>query len=321
MTALKIAIVGSAPSSVRLAPFMDPAWTIFGCSPGVYPHARRVNAWIELHRWEPGVVGQPESQKPWLTPEYVMWMAGLPRVYMREHVPEIPNSVRLPIEKLVARWGNMWFTSSVAYMLAMAIDDILEIREKRAAEKYTLPEGEQDTIGLFGVDMAATEEYFAQRPGCQHFISIAQGLGINIIVPPESDLLRPYPLYGLLASEPWHIKGMERKRELEVRLANINNQISQLTQESAFVRGALDNHTYHMDTWCESREFLPMDHKIMAASAVIQDAVLQITAPSVSSAPFEAPAPPVEPDKKASRRAKKQAPKKVAAPGRLMRLR
>ena len=64
-----------------------------------------------------------------------------------------------------------------------------------------------------------------------------------------------------------------------------------------------------------------MDHKIMAASSVIQGAVLQITAPSVSSALGEAPPPPVESDEKPNPRAKKATPKKVAAPGRLMRLR
>lgn len=308
MPALKIAIVGSAPSSTRMAPFMDPAWVIFGCSPGVYPHAHRVNAWIELHRWEPGVIGRPDTQKPWLTPEYVMWMSRLPLVYMRDVVPEIPNSVRLPIEKLTERWGNLWFTSSVAYMLAMSIDDILEMREKRKAENTPLLEGEHDTIGLFGVDMAATEEFHAQRPACQHFIEIALGLGINVQVPPESDLLRPYALYGLLESEPWHIKGLARKRELDARLANATNMHAQITQEIAFIRGALDNHTYHMDTWMESRGFLGMDPKIMAGSEQVRGEVLRLEGPVATPEPDEIPvifsgampstmvsAPPIDP--------------------------
>ena len=280
MPALKVALVGSAPSSTYMAPFGDPTWVIFGCSPGVYPHATRVNAWIELHRWEPGVVGKPATQKPWLTPEYVAWMAKLPLVYMRDKVPEIPNSVRLPIEKLTARWGNMWFTSSVAYMLAMSIDDILEVRAARAKSGEVLPEGENDTIGLFGVDMAATEEYFAQRPACQYFITVAQGLGITVIVPPESDLLRPYPLYGLLESEPWHIKGLARQRELESRLNNNRATQQQLKMEEGFIMGAIDNHKYHMDTWMETRVMLSPDPKIMASSPVVRDEILRTTATS-----------------------------------------
>ena len=72
---MKIAILGSAPSSLSLAPFGDETWKIWGCSPGVYPFCPRADAWFELHRWEPGVVGKPETQKPWFSPEYVLWMA------------------------------------------------------------------------------------------------------------------------------------------------------------------------------------------------------------------------------------------------------
>jgi len=49
---LKIALVGSAPSSVLLAPYGDPSWEIWGCSPGVYYQAPRTEAWFELHRFE-----------------------------------------------------------------------------------------------------------------------------------------------------------------------------------------------------------------------------------------------------------------------------
>jgi hypothetical protein len=37
----KIAVMGSAPSSVALAPFGDPSWEIWGCSPGLYYQAKR----------------------------------------------------------------------------------------------------------------------------------------------------------------------------------------------------------------------------------------------------------------------------------------
>ena len=33
----KIAILGTAPSSMALAPFKDPAWSIWACSPGAFP--------------------------------------------------------------------------------------------------------------------------------------------------------------------------------------------------------------------------------------------------------------------------------------------
>lgn len=281
MPALKIAVCGSAPSSARMAPFMDPTWVIFGCSPGLFPHARRVHAWIEIHRWEPGAIGIPESQKPWLTPEYIAWMATkVPIVYVNAPVPELPNSRAIPIEKLTERWGNLWWTSSVAYMLAMSIDDILEMREKRAAGlEPALEPGEEDTIGLWGVDMSALEEYYAQRPACQHFIELATGLAIRVFVPPESDLLRPIAAYGLQESKPWHIKGLARKAELEARLANCMNTFEQLKQEIAFCRGALDDNNYHMTTWAEDRPMMPMDHRILAAAPVVRAEVLRLNPP------------------------------------------
>lgn len=305
MPALKIACIGSAPSSVRLAPYGDPTWKIFGCSPGVMQYARRVHAWMEIHRWEPGVAGHPETQKPWFSPEYVQWMSRLPCVFMHHPVPEIPGSVALPVEALVHKYGNIWFTSSLAWMMALSIEDILERRQLRAEQaeriaKHHVPgtalsetvpgkideelrplmEGEQDSIGLWGVDMAATEEYGYQRAGCQRFIEICATLGINVVLPPESDLMRPMPLYGIMESSPWHIKFLARKNELELRLANVQNNLRMLTQEEAFVRGALDDHNYHMQTWGEDRDLLGTDMSVLAQGPALQAEVMKLMRPA-----------------------------------------
>lgn len=276
MPVLKIACIGSAPSSVKLAPFSDPTWKIFGCSPGVMQYARRVHAWMEIHRWEPGIVGQPETQKQWFSPEYVAWMAKLPCVFMKRPVPEIPNSVALPEEALVNRYGNIWFTSSIAYMMALSIEDILERRRLRGTdannpELAPLLEGEEDAIGLWGVDMAATEEYGYQRAGCQRFIEICATLGIRVILPPESDLMRPMSLYGIVESEAWHIKHVARFNELSQRRANAQAAVHQFQLEEAFVRGALDDHKYHMDTWGgEDRPLLGMDPEVLIESPILR---------------------------------------------------
>jgi len=241
----KIAILGSAPSSLGLAPFSDPEWIIFGCSPGVFAAASRVDVWFELHRPEFGEIGKPGTQKPWFSPEYVAWMAKHPRVWMADVHPQIPNSMKFPVDELVAKYGTFFFTSSVAFMLACAIEDILEDRAET---------GDMGKIALYGVDMAANEEYGYQRAGCQHFISLAKSLGIDVYVPPESDLMRPMPLYGISESSHWMIKNTARRRELETRRNNAMNQLENVKQEIAFLNGALDDLKYHMDTWCEDRE-------------------------------------------------------------------
>lgn len=262
---MKIAILGSAPSSLRLAPYADPTWKIWGCSPGVYYIAPRTDAWFELHRWEPPTAGKPDGQKPWFSPEYVQWMAKHPNVWMTAPVPEIPGSKALPVDDLLGKYGTYFFTSTIAWMIACAIEDILEARAAGADGP--------DVIGLWGIDMAANEEYGYQRAGCQHFLQLAALLGIEIVVPPESDLLRPMPLYGISESSHWMIKLTERKRELESRLASARTGLAQAQQHVTFLEGALDDMNYHMQTWGEDRDGYGTSPAILARSPILQQAI------------------------------------------------
>ena len=212
----QICLLGSAPSSLRLAPFSNPDWAMCGCSPGVYGVAPRSNAWVELHRYEPG--------QPWFSPEYCQFLANYPGpVWMAEKRPEIPNSIELPLVELIQKYSPYFFTSSLAYMMAMAI----ECGFKR--------------IGLYGVDMAAATEYKDQRLGCQYFAIIAKAHGIEVGVPPESDLFRPAPLYGVSEVSHARIKMLARRRELEGRVNAALVAQQQAKDETLFLRGALED--------------------------------------------------------------------------------
>ena len=250
---MKIALIGSAPSSIRLAPYTDPSWSIWGCSPAVYPQAPRVNEWFELHRWEPPVIGKAEQQVAWFSPEYCMWMARHPCVWMQEAITEIPNSKRLPAEELVRKYGSYFFTSSLAWMFAMAIERILAEREERV-KRGVMSQAEStdgDCIGLWGVDMAATEEYGYQRAGCQFFAQIAQQLNIEVVVPPESDLLLPPPLYGIVENDPMHIKLVARRNELQGKLDHEKQMLEMHKHNVSFLQGAIDDLAYMMGTWIQ----------------------------------------------------------------------
>ena len=227
----KIALIGSAPSSVRLAPYGDPSWEIWGCSPGVYGVAPRIDAWFELHRFEPG--------QPWFSPEYCMWMSRLQvPVWMAEHRPEIPASQRLPQEELVKKYGPYFFSSSLAWMMAMAIE--------AGATK----------IGLWGVDMSANEEYESQRDALHHFAQLATSMGIEVGTAPESDLFRPPPLYGVDEITHGQIKALARRRELEARLRDAQQNKEAFTLQCAFLQGALDDLSYCSKTWLDKSSFL-----------------------------------------------------------------
>jgi hypothetical protein len=249
---MKIALIGSAPSSIRLAPFHDPSWKIWGCSPGAYPilATNRVDAFFEMHRWEPPVIGNAAKQVPWFSPEYVEWLKQLKvPVYTGGPVADIPHHVVYPAEQMVKMFGPYFFTSSLAWMLALALclDDVEE-------------------IGLWGVDMAATEEYATQRPGCHYFLTLAMQRGIKVTVPPESDLLMPPMLYGVGEWSSRMIKLTARRNELLGRKQAADQQAQAARDQSLFLSGALDDMNYMLTTWMEPEppqvEQLVRDEKV-----------------------------------------------------------
>src|SRR5690606_11158325 len=136
-------------------------WDIWGCSSGAADHARRVSAWFELHHYGEG---PPEQYA--MRPDYVAWLRKLTvPVYMIRAHEDIPNSRPFPVDTVKGEFGEFFWTSSVAWMTALAI--------------MQSPE----EIGFWGIDMAAREEYGYQRAGLHHFITVARMKGIKITVP------------------------------------------------------------------------------------------------------------------------------------------
>lgn len=231
MADLKIALVGSAPSSVRLAPYQDPEWHIWGCSPGVYGVAPRVNQWFELHLWEPG--------QTWFSPEYCQWLAALPgrgvTLWTGAPVAALQGSSVLPADALIDEFDPCrWFcTSSLFWMMAMAI--------KAGATK----------IGFWGVDMAAAEEYQMQRAGIHHLTYLARQRGIEVGAPMESDLFTPRFRYGVDEWTHSYRKLRARRFELEARLRDAEAAARQHSDGANFLRGAIDDINYMHDTWAD----------------------------------------------------------------------
>lgn len=229
--ALKVALVGSAPSSVRLAPYNDPSWQIWGCSPGVYGVAPRVDQWFEMHLWEPGV--------PWLSPEYCQWLAALPgrgvKLWVGQEIGALPGSTVYPADQILAKYDpQRWFcTSSLFWMMAMAI------------------ESGATTIGFWGVDMAASEEYEMQRAGIHFLTYMAVARGIEVGIPPESDLFTPRFRYGVDEWTHAYRKMRARKFELEQRCKDAEAQALAANNGAHFLRGALDDMKYFHDTWAD----------------------------------------------------------------------
>lgn len=262
---MKIALVGSASSSVHLAPFydasydeflggkpapqyppsdvIDDTWQVWGVSPGAFGVVPRASRWFEVHRWEPG--------KPWFTPEYCQFLREFRGpVYVGGDIPEIPNAVRYPIERVEQEFSAYFLHSSLSLMMAVAILEIEDERAKRGiVAGIDLSHTEPDVIGFWGVDMAAHEEYGDQRSGCHFFILEALRRGIEVYVPPESCLLRPKPVYGLSEWDHAYIKATARSRELNARREQFARQAAEAQAQGQSLAGAVDNLKYFTDTW------------------------------------------------------------------------
>lgn len=194
-----IAILGSHPATVMQAPFADPTVFIMACSPHNVEHRKlpRVDVFCELH----DIVEDPTRAFG-----YLKAVSEMPVVLMRDKRAlksgNFPNAVAFPDAKLkgtsefqriklpnpdgsfevrnveVPKGDGMFcpfqFTSSIAYMLAKAIDDC-----EREGIKH---------IGLWGILQRSEGEYTYQRPGIQYFIWEATRRGIKVIANRESCL-------------------------------------------------------------------------------------------------------------------------------------
>jgi hypothetical protein len=246
----KIALVGSAPASVRNAPYADPSWRIIGCSPGVYGIAPRVDEWFETHLWEPG--------QTWFSPEYCQWLAALPdrgvKLWVGGPIAAIPGALQFPFDAVLAKFDPQhWFcSSSLFWMMARAIE---LIEEEAHAQQRTIDPA-LDKLAFYGVDMAADSEYEMQRAGIHFMTYRAAAMGIEVGAPPESDLFTPRFRYG--ADEWTHSfrKMRARRLELESRMAQAEAQEQQARDGKMFLKGAIEDLSYCHETWADKQPHL-----------------------------------------------------------------
>jgi len=151
---MAIAIVGLSPSQ-HDAPWDDPEWEKWSL-----PWGER---WAECHRLFEMHQLELFRQIPCRPQNYEDKLKEIDvPLYMQEAYAEFP-CIRYPFEE-VKKTHGIW-NSSPDYMLALAIH-----------EGHT-------KIGIWGIDMKAQEEYFHQRPNFERLIGIAEGKGIEVIIP------------------------------------------------------------------------------------------------------------------------------------------
>ncbi len=243
---LKVALIGTAPSSRMLAPFNDPSWTIWACSPGNMNLLPRVDAWFELHanmHW-------PECQSYGLP--YVEWLKKQAFPIYMQNQQYVPNAITFPMINMVREFGQYFFTSSFAWMMAFAIS-------KGAKE-----------ISLFGIDMASKDEYIIQRQGFYYFLEHALKRGITVSAPLESDIMQPPGLYGYSEVEGYGRKGLARQQELKMRVAQMQQEQAAMARNIPYLEGAVEDGEYYSTIW------MGITNKTILQAAEIQELKEQI---------------------------------------------
>src|SRR5690349_614027 len=119
---MKVAILGTVGLHRQLAPFDDPEWEIWVCSPGnAYGAVPRATKWFELHGIE-DLKGRENAE--W-NGRYFQWLREQTfPIYMQEPNNEVPSANVFPLKKLLEEFqdlGRIAFTSSISMMAAFAI--------------------------------------------------------------------------------------------------------------------------------------------------------------------------------------------------------
>ena len=158
----QVAILGKA-ASVAFAPFDDDDWEIWSIP---WMENRRVDRLFDIHTqkaWddegnplEPGWEGAI-TDPVWCDPS-------------RAHL--FKNSVEYPFKDVANSLPIAFLECTISYQIALALLEGVE------------------TIGLWGVHMMGRGEYAFQRPSVTYLVGLAQGRGVEVVIPDQSTLFQ-----------------------------------------------------------------------------------------------------------------------------------
>ena len=214
----KVAVVGFSGATKDLAPYHDPEYEIWGLNQ-LYRHIPRADRWFDIHaNYDEHVVEGTD---------HCAWIRNAPiPVYMNAVHPHYPSSVRFPIEATMDYFGQGgrldYYTSTVAYMLALAIMEEFEV------------------IGVYGIDLIAKQEYMDQKPCTEFYLGWAMAKGVRLEIPPESALMKQHFRYGYTVP-PTQIIPQKDFIDRRIRLVDKKEQL--LTQ-AALLDGAAQEAAY-----------------------------------------------------------------------------
>ncbi len=256
----KIGLVGFTASRED-APWGDPSWQIYGCNNlHMYLNTpkHQFAGWFDLHEVE--TIRKDEEHQKWLT------QTDIP-VYTWSPQPEWPTAHLYPKDDVLELFahlrGGKYFTNSISWMVAWGIMQL------RPAIEAGLP----TELGVWGVDMAQSTEYAAQRPSCEYWIGIAEALGITVVLPLNSDLLKSVGMYGIVEDSDLRRRLVSRSKELDEQMSTVQAQeramLEQLTEMRNHMHqivGAKESNDYILGVWMQPEGTREGADPVIAAS-------------------------------------------------------
>lgn len=216
-----LAIVGSDPNSRHLAPYDDPSIDIWVFNEaGNHPWCKRWSAVFQMH--DPNIYKGTNTKDP----NHWEWLQQDHRrpIYMQTVDPLVPNSVRYPIEAAERLAGAEMFTTTFAYMAALAI-----------MQGY-------GRIEIYGMGLSSSE-YDYQRFGFSYWVGFLRGrLGaenvVNTITHMDRDIFQS-PRYGYEGNHTFGAEYYAQRAELhgnswkaaEKNLKNLRERIGEVVDQ------------------------------------------------------------------------------------------
>ena len=201
----KLAIVG-AGMTWKQAPFDDPDYAIWTTG-NVSKILPRVSLILDIH------TDSRESAQVLNKHECI--------VCLQDIDPEIPLSLRFPIEALELAYGKI-FNSSMTMLLGCAY--LQQFKD----------------IELYGVDLADPDGYEKYRANFLYLLGIGRGEGRNIKISEGSLLMRDSLTYCYDKPSITQQKVIEKERELARQLAAKTEEKEAVSEQTAYLRGALE---------------------------------------------------------------------------------
>jgi len=176
-----VALVGFAENCNQAAyhlPDETELWSVNHAFTYQFPKLDRV---IDIHNIKH--INNPKYHNTGLRQDYHKYIDWLKQphpfnIYMHDEYPQYPASKRYPIEEVIQlAGGKQHLTSSLPFMVALA-----------------MLEGNINRLEWYGFNME--HEWRYQRPDAYYWKGRAEGAGIEVYIPPESNLTYKTKLYG-----------------------------------------------------------------------------------------------------------------------------